>query len=113
MGALELATLSALAKKLVDFVRQLRGKDSSAIATQLLAWVSGIAVVFLAANVDFAGAIEFANMSIDDMGMFTQTMLGILVGSVGSVVKDGLKAVDNTQTEATPSLVTGDKTDVR
>lgn len=113
MGGVELATMAAVAKKFVDFIRQLRGRDVSAVLTQLLAWASGIVVVYLAAHVDFASAIEFANVQLDQMGLFTQTVLGVLVGSVGSVVKDGLKAVDNTQTEATPALVTGTKTDVR
>jgi hypothetical protein len=107
MGGIELATMAAVAKKFVDFVRQLRGKDVSGVLTQLLAWVSGVVVVYLTAHVDFASAIEFANMSLDDMSLFTQTILGVLVGSVGSVVKDGFKAVDNSQTEAAPNLVTG------
>jgi ABC-type amino acid transport system permease subunit len=107
MGGVELATMAAVAKKFVDFVRQLRGRDVSAVLTQLLAWVSGIVVVYLTAHVDFASAIEFANVQLDHMSLWTQTILGVLVGSVGSVVKDGFKAVDNTQTEASPSLTTG------
>ena len=105
MGGLELATMAAVAKKFVDFVRQLRGRDTSAVLTQLLAWGSGILVVYLGANVDFASGIEFANIQLDQMGLWTQTVLGVLVGSVGSVAKDGLKALDNSQTEATPKLV--------
>lgn len=105
MGGIELATMAAVAKKFVDFIRQLRGRDVSAVLTQLLAWISGVAVVYLAAHADFASAIEFANVQLDQMGLFTQTVLGVLVGSVGSVVKDGLKAVDNTQTESSPTLV--------
>jgi hypothetical protein len=103
----ELLLLGALAKKIVDFLRQLRGKDTSAVVTQLVAWLSGMAVVFLAANVDFAGAIEVANMSLDQMSLWTQSILGLVVGSVGSVAKDVLKAVDNTQTEASPELIPG------
>lgn len=113
MGGVELATMAAVAKKFVDFVRHLRGRDVSAVLTQLLAWVSGAVVVYLAANVDFASSIEFANVQLDQMSLFTQTVLGVLVGSVGSVVKDGLKAVDNSQTEAAPALVSGNKTEVR
>jgi hypothetical protein len=113
MGGVELATMAAVAKKFVDFVRQLKGRDTSAVLTQLLAWASGIVVVYHAAHVDFASAVQFANIQLDQMGLFTQTVLGVLVGSVGSVVKDGLKAVDNTQTEASPALVNGTKTDVR
>jgi hypothetical protein len=100
-----LALIAAVVKKFVDFVRQLRGKDTSAVVTQLLAWVLGIVAVYLTAHVDFASAVNFANMSLDQMGLLTQTVLGILVGSVGSVGKDALKALDNNQTEAAPKLV--------
>jgi hypothetical protein len=106
MGA-EIALLAAFAKKLVDFVRQLRGRDTSAVLTQLLAWAAGIAVVFIGANVDVAGGIEIANMSLDQMSLWSQVVLGAVVGSLGSVGKDVLKAVDNRQTEATPPLVPG------
>ena len=102
-----LALIAAVVKKFVDFVRQLRGKDTSAVVTQLLAWALGIVAVYLTANVDFASAVTFANTSLDQMGLWTQTVLGVLVGSVGSVGKDALKALDNTQTEATPQLVPG------
>lgn len=110
----ELLLLAALAKKVVDFIRQLRGKDASAVLTQLFAWLSGVAVVYLAANVDFASAIEIANVSLDQMGLWTQTILGVVVGSVGSVGKDLLKSLDNTQSEAAPKLIPGtSRTDVR
>jgi hypothetical protein len=71
-------------------------------------------VVYLAAHVDFAGAVQVANMSLDQMSLWTQTILGVVVGSVGSVGKDLLKSLDNTQTEATPKLIPGtSQTDVR
>lgn len=113
MGA-EVALLAALAKKLVDFVRQLRGKDTSAVLTQLLAWAAGIAVVFIGANVDVASGIEIANQSLDQLSVWSQLVLGTVVGSLGSVGKDVLKALDNSQSEAAPKLVPGPSaTDVR
>ncbi len=114
MGA-ELALLAAFAKKLVDFVRQLRGRDTSAVLTQLLAWAAGIAVVFIGANVDVAGTIEIANQTLDQLSLWSQVVLGVVVGSLGSVGKDALKALDNHQSEAAPKLVPGTNTttDVR
>lgn len=109
MGA-ELALLAALAKKIVDFVRQLRGRDTSAILTQLLAWASGIAVVVIGANVDVASGVEIANQSLDQLSIWSQIVLGTVIGSLGSVGKDVLKALDNSQTEATPKLVPGSDT---
>jgi hypothetical protein len=108
----EVAFLAALAKKLVDFVRQLRGRDTSAVLTQLLAWASGIAVVAIGANVDVASGIEVANQSLDQLSLWSQVILGTVVGSLGSLGKDALKAWDNNQTEAAPRLVPS-RTDVR
>jgi cytochrome c biogenesis protein CcdA len=104
MGA-EVALLAAFAKKLVDFVRQLRGKDTSAVLTQLLAWAAGVAVVFIGAHVDVGSAVEIANHTLDQLSVWSQVVLGVVVGSLGSVGKDALKALDNTQTEKAPKLV--------
>jgi hypothetical protein len=114
MGA-ELALLAAFAKKLVDFVRQLRGRDTSAVLTQLLAWAAGIAVVFIGAHVDVASGIEVANHTLDQLSLWSQLVLGTVVGSLGSIGKDTLKALDNHQTEAAPKLVpdTSAHTDAR
>lgn len=103
MGSL--AVLAALIKKVVDFLRALRGRDTNAIVTQLVAWVGGVVVVWLAAHVDFASAVSYANVSLDQMGLWTQAALGVLLGSGASVLQDGFKAVDNTQSEAKPKLV--------
>lgn len=113
MGA-EVALLAAFAKKLVDFVRQLRGRDTNAILTQLLAWAAGVAVVFIGANVDVGAGVEIANQSLDQLSLWSQVVLGVVVGSLGSVGKDALKALDRHQTEATPKLVpSSPETDVR
>lgn len=101
----ELIVLGAFVKKAVDFVRNLRGRDMNAVLTQLLAWVSGIVVVWLASHVDFASAVEVANVSLDQMGLWTQAALGVLLGSGASVFQDALKSVDNTQSEAKPALI--------
>lgn len=104
----ELLVLGAFVKKAVDFVRNLRGRDMNAVLTQLLAWVSGIVVVWLAAHVDFASAVEVANVQLDQMSLWTQAALGVLLGSGASIGQDLLKAVDNTQSEAKPKLVPGE-----
>lgn len=108
----ELIVLGAFVKKAVDFVRGLRGKDMNVVLTQLFAWLTGIVVVWLAAHIDFASAVEVANVSLDQMSLWTQAALGVLLGSGASVFQDGLKAIDNTQSEAKPKLVP-DSTDVR
>lgn len=112
MGA-ELAVLAAFIKKFVDFLRALRGRDTNAVATQLVAWVGGIVVTWLAAHINFASGIEVANVQLDHMGLWAQAALGVLLGSGASIVQDTFKAVDNTQSEAKPKLVPGTTTDVR
>ena len=112
MGA-ELAVLAAFIKKFVDFVRQLRGRDTNAVLTQLFAWVSGVVIVWLSAHVAFASGIEIANVQLDQLGLWAQAALGVLLGSGGSIIQDAFKAVDNTQSEAKPKLIPGTTTDVR
>lgn len=112
----ELAVLAAFVKKFVDFLRSLRGRDTNAVVTQLVAWVGGVVVVFLASHVDFASAVEVGNMSLDQLSGWAQAALGVLLGSGASIAQDVLKAVDNTQSESKPKLVPapGDiSTDVR
>jgi len=104
MGA-ELALLVPFVKKIVDFVRNLRGRDTNAIATQLLAWAAGIVTIYVAAHVDLGGAFGSANELLDSWGLWAQTVAGFVLGSVGSLAQDTLKAVDNTQSEAKPKLV--------
>lgn len=109
----ELLVLGAFVKKAVDFVRGLRGRDINLVLTQLVAWITGIVVVWLAAKVDFASAVEIANVQLDQMSLWTQAALGVLLGSGASVGQDILKSIDNTQSEAKPKLVSGTTTDVR
>ena len=106
----ELLVLGAFVKKAVDFVRGLRGRDMNLVLTQLLAWVTGIVVVWLSAHVDFASAVEVSNIQLDQMSLWAQAALGILLGSGASVGQDILKSVDNTQSEAKPKLVPADTT---
>ncbi len=109
----ELLVLGAFVKKAVDFVRGLRGRDTNLVLTQLVAWITGVVVVWLAAKVDFASAVEIANVQLDQMSLWTQAALGVLLGSGASVGQDILKSIDNTQSEAKPKLVPGTTTDVR
>lgn len=109
MGA-ELALLVPVIKKVVDFIRNLRGKDTNAIATQLVAWLAGIVTVYVAAHVDLGGAAGSVNQLLDSMGIWAQTVTGFVLGSLGSLAQDTLKAVDNSQSEAKPKLIPGTET---
>jgi len=110
MGA-ELAVLAAFIKKLVDFARQLRGRDMNAVLTQLFVWAAGIVVVWLTAHVNFGGGVEIANVRLDELGawlnsmnLWTQSVVGVLLASSASIIQDTFKAVDPTQSEAKPKL---------
>lgn len=95
----------AFVKKLVDAVRFARGKDTNALVTQLFVWVAGVGAVWVGANTDLGGMIEFANLQLDQVSLWGQAVLGVLLGSVASTVKDALKALDNNQTESAPHLL--------
>lgn len=95
----------ALVKKLVDAVRFARGRDVNALVTQIFVWVAGVAATWVTANSDLGSMIEFANLQLDQVGLWGQAALGVLLGSVASTVKDALKAIDNHQSEAAPQLL--------
>lgn len=106
MPFVPLLVLLALVKKLVDFVRFVKARDGWSVATQVVAWLAGIGVVMMAAHTAWAHTLVFGDVSLAGMGAWSQVFAGIAVGSAGSVLKDAVAAVDNTQSAAVPSLAT-------
>lgn len=107
--------LLAFSGKLVDFAKYLRVKDTNAWVTQVATWVAGITTVWLASAADLADVLALAGVNaadsvlvLEDMSGFGKVFLGASISSLGSFFYDFKKAFDNTQTSATPSLVTGE-----
>lgn len=97
--------MAALTLKVIDFLRYLRAADMNGALTQLAAWIAGVAVVLLVAQTDWADGVSVGDMNLGTLGFWSLVFYGLSAGSGASVVKDTLKAVDNTNSAAIPTLL--------
>lgn len=98
----------ALAWKIVDFLKAVRVRDVNAVFTQATAWGAGVLVIFLLAATDFASGVRVGDTNLDALNTPSLILVGLTVASAGSVLYDYKRAIDNTDSAAQPSLVTGD-----
>lgn len=96
MEFIPVVILAALIAKLIDFGKALSNRDGNAAVTQLVAWVSGVLILILFARSDFAAAIEYGGVTISNMNIWTQIIVGMAISSVASVGNDVRQAVDPT-----------------
>lgn len=108
MPFVPLVAALALAWKLVDFIKQLRVRDWNAVVTQAAVWAAGVLVVFLLAGTDFASGIKIGDMVLSNLNAASLILVGLSVGSSASVGYDLKRSLDNTDSAAQPSLVTGE-----
>jgi hypothetical protein len=76
--------LTLLALKLVDFVRYMANGDGNGMITQVLAWLAGILVVYLA---------EWADLPGIPPEVWPRILLGLFIGSAAATVHDFFKAL--------------------
>lgn len=106
MDVITLAALAALAIKIVSVIKAV-GKDNNLVVTQVLTWVVGIGVLFLAAEAEltehlhlFAGAAELGKLDPPSL-----ILAGLQLSSLGSFAYDVRKAIDNGDTAREPRLL--------
>jgi hypothetical protein len=75
--------------------------------TQIIAWVAGIAAIFIAAHTQFAAQITFGSQKLSKMDWQTQLFLGLIATSILSTVNEVKKAIDSSDTAGKAQLVTG------
>lgn len=97
----------ALVWKVVDFVKHVRVRDIDAVVAQASVWVAGVIVTFLLAATDFASGVDIGDRSLDGLNAWSLVLLGLSIGSTGSVAYDFKRAFDNSDSAAMPSLVSG------
>jgi hypothetical protein len=108
MEIVPLVLLGALVYKLIDFIKYVRAGDWNAVATQATVWIAGIVVVLLFAASTMGAAIMLPGLGVTlgSLAIVDKVIIGLFASSLFSAGKDVLKAVDNTQTAATPPLTT-------
>lgn len=104
MEALTLVALIALIWKFTDAVKMLIAKDYS-IVTQFIAWATGVAAAFLAANSDIGESWDVgAPVPLGLLNAWSLVLLGMAWGSAGSGLVDFKRAFDRSDSAAVPSL---------
>lgn len=98
---------AALIWKLTDFVKHCTNRDRSAIVTQLVAWGIGFAAIVLFAHSSLSTHLVIDGIAVAHAPWADQLLLGVVVGSFGSAGYDLKRAVDGTDSAATPPLVPG------
>ena len=99
------ALVVALIWKLTDFLKQLTNRKWPAVLTQLVAWIAGFIVIVLFAHSAYAAHLIIHGLRFDHVSWVDQLLAGLLMGSGGSASYDLKRALDNSDSAATPSLV--------
>jgi hypothetical protein len=101
-----LLALAFAADKVVSVLKGLAAKDWNLALTQILVWVIAFGVVCLAgaAEVTETYVPPGLNIALGDLDFWSLLLLGIVVGSTGSIVFDFRKAIDSTDSAQEPKL---------
>lgn len=105
MDFVPLLAMSALVKKVVDMVKFLSAGDVNAIVTQIVAWLAGIAAVFIVAKSDFGNQVIVNELALSSLNNWALTLAGIVLASTAGLGWDTISALDNTNSANTPQLL--------
>lgn len=105
MDFVPLLAMSAFVKKVVDMVKFVAAGDVNAVVTQLVAWVAGIAAVFLAAKSDFGSQMVINQLALSSLNNWALAFTGLVLASIAGVGWDTISAIDNTNSANTPRLL--------
>ena len=104
LSAMALALLVASVKKGTDYVKYIKSGDWNGTLTQTIAWALGIGAAFLFAASDF-GTKPVQGIIFSDLNPWSLIILGLSLGSGGSILKDFISGIDNTQSAVVPPLL--------
>lgn len=105
MPALLLALAASLVTKSTDFVRFVKAKDISSVVTQIIGWAAGIGVSFLLAAQNITEHVAFQGVSLAHANGAALVLLGLGIGSGGSILSDIIKALDTPNPTTPPKLI--------
>lgn len=105
MEFVPLVVITSLIKKLVDFIKYAANGDVNAVVTQLVAWLLGIAVAFIAANSDWGSTIDVSGKTLASLNGWSLVLVGFVLASTAGVGWDLIKAVDGSNSAVVPALL--------
>lgn len=105
MDLIPLVVLTAMIKKIVDTLKYGLAGDVNAVVTQIVAWLSGVGVMFVAANADFAESMAVNGVALGALNNWSIALIGVNLASTAGVAWDAIKAIDNNNSAAVPDLL--------
>lgn len=112
LGVAAITGLTATIKKSYDFAKLVTNRDVHGMVAQALAWSLGVLVVWLWSKSGVYGAavqLPGTNETLATADLWSVIVLGVTAGSTGGVVfSDIPKAIDRSQSAATPKLFPSD-----
>lgn len=105
MDFVPLLVMTALVKKVVDFVKYVVNGDVNALVTQLVAWGMGIALAFIAANSDWAESILINSIPLAALSGWSLVFVGVNIASLAGFGWDAIKAIDGSNSAIVPDLL--------
>jgi hypothetical protein len=97
--------LGAFVLKLVDFIKYLRNSDWNGVVSLLITWVVGLVAVQVFIATQWGDEIRVGAHTLGELDGTSKLVLGLVIPSLASLLYDVKKAVDNTDSAATPPLV--------
>jgi len=105
MSFTPLVAVGTLVFTFVNFLTYLVSKNWNGVVTQLIAWASGIAGIFIASATQFASQVKFGSQALAGMNPGTKIFLGLIATSILSTVNEVKKAIDNKDSAQKAPLV--------
>lgn len=97
--------MALLVIAIINLVKYVRARNVNGIVTTLSVWVAGVAVVFLAAQTDFAAGIVIAELPLSTYNAWSLLFIGLSISSMAQFANEIRAAIDNTDSTVKPDLV--------
>lgn len=97
--------MAVLVIAIINLVKYARAGDVNGVVTTLTVWLAGVAVVFLAAQTDFAGGIVVADAPLSTYNSWSLLFMGLTISSIAQFANEIRGAIDNNVSTVKPNLV--------
>jgi len=102
-----IVALGLVVYTLTNFVKYVRNREWSSAVTLVLAWVVGVAAVWLFGATAWGAQVNVGEKSLDLLSFADKLVVGLVVMSAGSTLYDLKRSFDSSDSAATPALIPG------
>lgn len=97
--------IGTLVLKLTDLSKYITNQRWRDVVTQLYAFAIGVVVVLLSSAANVTSAMKINDTTLAGLNAGSKVLVGLILTSVISTVYDFKKAIDGSDSAATPSLI--------